>query len=285
MKLLGFVVKQPGKNDELIQIHASKVTVGSGAHCDIRLPLEAASWEQFVVTQEGDGIVGRAISKDRPTVFDDSREREVALAEGSIVTVDTIQIVLQSVSVADDAARKRKPTPMRKLALVMSIGIVFAGLFVLKTATARNAVAQPPVPSPLRAPITECFERDDAHALAEQKLELARSKRQRFQFYAHDGVDAVALFETAAACMTASGDKAGADQATKQAAEMRRIIEDDFRASRVRLDRALVREDARTALAQVKFERELLYGREDCEDYIAWLAVLQSKLEAMISSE
>ena len=109
--------------------------------------------------------------------------------------------------------------------------------------------------------------------------------RERFRFYPREGVVSLALYQTAAVCFTDAQDLARAEQARAEAVEVERDIRDEFHASRVRLERALVRKDGRTALGQVKFQREILKGNVKAEAYVTWLALLQSKLETILASE
>jgi len=283
MKTLVFVVQEPRRPDLVVEVQSERVLLGSGAHCDIRLPLEAAAWEHVVVTQESGSVVARVVPKDVTATFDGDARREAELAPGATIRIDTVVVILRDITNAE--VKKAKANPLRTAAMGASLLVAAAALFVLKNASAGGTPPPPNAPDPTTRVAPGCPEKQGALPLAHQKLALARSKRERFRFYPRDGVDAVASYQTATSCFDAAADHASADMARDEASTLQREIRDDFHASRVRLERALVRKDARTALAETKFQRELLVGTPDSDAYLTWLALLQSKLESIVSKE
>lgn len=283
MKTLTFVVQEPRRADVVIDVQADRVLLGSGAHCDIRLPLESAAWEHVVVTIENDCVIARVIPSDGTAFFDGEAKREHELQPGNVVRIDSVAIVLREYAEKD--AKIEKKSPLRSLVLFAGLMVAAAALLVLKNASANGTPPPPPAPDPVGRSDGVCPEKQGALPLAHQKLALARSMRERFRFYPREGAVSVSLYQMAAACFTDAREPARAEQALSEASDVQREVRDEFHASRVRLERALVRKDGRTALAQVKLQREILTGNTQADAYVTWLALLQSKLEAIVASE
>lgn len=282
MKTLTFVIRTPRQAAQTLDIASERILLGSGAHCDIRLPLESAEWEHAVVTQEDGRIVLRVVGAS-PMALDGESCREGELREGSTLRLDTTNIQLTRVAVEEVKKEKASGGPIT--AGIAALLVMGAALFVLKTASAGTSDLAPPAPDPIETFTGSCPERQAAIPLAHEKLSLARAKRERFRFYPHDGVEGVRYFRAAAACFDDGKARGEAEMARNEAAALAADVRDAFHSSRVRLERALVRKDARTALAEVKLQRQLLAERTDAEGYCRWLALLQSKLEALASKE
>ena len=283
MKMLTFVVQEPRRAELVIEVLADRILLGSGAHCDIKLPLEGAAWEHVVVTQEGGSVVARVVPNDMTAVFDGEARREAHLVAGSSMKIDAVVVFLRDITSTE--VKKKRVSPLRTFVMVVGGLAAAAAIFVLRSASANGTPPAPRAPDPIGHETAVCPEKQGALPLAHQKLALARTKRERFRFYPRDGVDAVAHYEAAAACFEAAKDHARGEGTLEEAKSLQTAVRDDFHASRVRLERALVRKDARTALAQVKFQRELLQGSADADAYVTWLAVLQSKLEVIVARE
>jgi len=283
MKTLVFVVQEPRRPELVVEVQAERVLLGSGAHCDIRLPLEAAAWEHVVVTQEGDSVVARVVPSDGTAFFNGEARRETDLVAGATIRVEGVMVTLRDINLNE--VKKEKTNPLRVVALLVGGFVAFAAILILKNASAAGTPPPPSAPDPVSRAASVCPEKQGALPLAHQKLTLARSKRERFRFYPKDGVEAVTHYGTARACFEAANDRADAALARDEATILQHAIREDFHASRVRLERALVRKDAYTALAQVKFQRELLAGTTDGDAYLTWLALLQSKLESIIAQD
>lgn len=283
MRTLTFAIREPRRPEQVLDVTEERILVGSGAHCDLRLPVESAAWEHIVITEEEGDIVARVISASQTTTFDGSAAREATLRVGSTMIVGGVVVELRHVA-GEVVVAPKGTSPLAKVMLVGTACIAVLGAVVLGKARAAGREATwPEPPDPLPSPVTACPEKQGATPLAFQKAELARAKRQRFRFYPRDGVEAVVLFETAAACFAATGDSANASDARESARVLAAELREALHVSSVRLERAVVRKDAATALAQTKFQRDLLFGREGADPYLAWLALLQSKLEAASS--
>jgi len=280
-----FEIRYETGKSERIDVDGERILVGSGAHCDLRLAPEVAAWEHLVITCEAEGVVARVLPKDGTATVDGGAMqggRRVQLADGSRIGIGEAMLVYRAR--ATDASKKRKRSP--SFALLIGLLFVPAALFVAAHARSDSGWGPPSnVPSPLGETKRDCpaETREQAMALAKEKQASAQAKRMRWKFHTRDGVESVVLFEQVAACYAAAGDPEDAQQATQLAQAMRAGVLQEFQVYRVRLERALQRDDAKVALAQIKFLREMLFTKDIDDEYVRWLTIMQRKLEARVS--
>ena len=279
-----FEIRYETGKAERIEVEGDRILLGSGAHCDLRLAPEVAAWEHVVLTAEGEGMVARLIAKGAPATVDGKSFRQAHLADGSRIRIGEIELIYRTSAAARSSKRKRAPS----FALLLAVLFVPAVLFVAAHARSNDAFGPPDkVPAPLGDVTTQCpaETREQALALAREKDASAQAKRQRWKFHTRDGVEAVVLFEVGAACHLAGGDAEGAASSGLLARAMRAGVLQEFQVYRVRLERALDRNDARVALAQIKYLRDMLFTRDIDDEYVRWLTIMQRKLEAKVSRE
>lgn len=279
-----FEIKYETGKTARMEVEGDRILIGSGAHCDLRLAPEMSAWEHVVLTAEGDGMVARLLARASNATIDGESFRQARLVDGARIRIGEIEIVYR-MSVASNAAKRRK-TP--RFAILLAGLFVPAVLFVAAHARSNEGFGPPDkVPPPLGDAVTHCpaETREQAQALAREKDASAQAKRQRWKFHTRDGVEAVVLFEMAAACHSAGGDGEGAAASGLLARAMRAGVLQEFQVYRVRLERALKRDDSKVALAQIKFLREMLFARDIDDDYVRWLTLMQRKLEAKVSRE
>ncbi len=280
-----FEIRYETGKTERIDVDGDRILIGSGAHCDLRLAPEVASWEHVVITFEGGSAVARVLPKEAHARFDGTAVhagRPVMLADGSRIGIGEAMLVYRTR--AADGSTKKKKGP--SFALLIGLLFVPAALFVAAHARSDNGWGPPAnVPSPLGEVRRDCpaETREQALALAREKQASAQAKRQRWKFHTRDGVESVVLYEQVAACYAAAGDPEDAQQATALAQAMRAGVLQEFQVYRVRLERALQRDDAKVALAQIKFLREMLFTKDIDDEYVRWLTIMQRKLEARVS--
>lgn len=270
---------------ETVVIDDDRVLVGSGAHCDIRLAPEIGAFEHLVLTAEESGFVARVIAKGGRATVDGAPFRTVVMTDGAMLAIGDVRLVYRECVAVDRFAGGARKKKSRFLALFAAVFVPLATFVALHSGNA--AAFGPPsnVPSPLAEPLKACpaETREQAAALAREKEIVAQAKRQRWKFYTRDGVEAVMLFEVASACHTAAGNVEGAKASALLATAMRAGVLQEFQVYRVRLERAIERNDARVALAQIHFLRDMLYSRDIEDDYVRWLTIMQRKLEAKAS--
>jgi hypothetical protein len=118
-----------------------------------------------------------------------------------------------------------------------------------------------------------------AAAFAGEQLELAASQRERRPFHASDGVLAVSTYRVAAACWTAAGDAARAEEARRAAGKLERELDESYRTHRVRLEHALSIENYLVARKEIRALLDLTNGQSG--EYVSWLASTGRRLELL----
>ena len=98
MKALKFVVRYPdGRSDEFA-IDADRVLIGSGAHCEIRLPVDQAAMEHVAISMAGAAPLAEARAFQPPPTLNGSPFQRAPLLPDAVIGVGQVAI---TVSVQD----------------------------------------------------------------------------------------------------------------------------------------------------------------------------------------
>lgn len=167
-----------------------------------------------------------------------------------------------------------------RIYLILVFGAV--GLATIYAARRRpdDATAKAPLAPTLWAAAAEgCPQRsrNEAEALAAERLRLAIAKHERSPFHPEDGVAAVSLYQAAEACFRAAGRTAEASDASAVAEQLKEQMDDQFRAHRLRLQRALALE--RWLWAERESAICLSFLSSSSGEYAAWLSNLRRKIQ------
>ena len=171
--------------------------------------------------------------------------------------------------------RRRLAGPARKLVLLGACAWL-AGR-VMGEPPMRTPRTHAPAPALFAGPPPGCpGSATDARARAREAADAAAAKEERYPFSPRDGVAAAELWQLAAACRAAAGQPR--DAADAHAAHDRLVarVEDDYRAHRLALERALDRRDDAAALREDRLLADLLHGRDG--EYAGWLVRLDHVL-------
>lgn len=286
MRTLKFQIRlQTGQVDQL-SMEAERALIGSGAHCEIRLPVDQARVEHVLIELGPAGIFARALNFDPPPTINNIPFQQAPLPPGSVLGVGGCQIAVELADSAPNSTStgaKKKTSPMMYIALAI---IVPAGMYtILAEDPVETQKASPKqAPDLWQAPVAACpFAGGQALAFAREKMAVADAKRERRPFHVQDGVQAVPTYEAAGVCFRAGGDNASGTLAEESAKFLRRDIMDDFRTRRVRLDHALVVEDYVSAQKEVRVLLQFTEGKSG--DYVTWLSTLDRKLKLKIGAK
>ncbi|HTU63416.1 MAG TPA: FHA domain-containing protein, partial [Polyangiales bacterium] len=66
--------------------------IGSGSHCDVRLPPEEAASEQLLIELRGERVYVRALTQDGALRVDNARFEEGELASGAQLSLGELQL-------------------------------------------------------------------------------------------------------------------------------------------------------------------------------------------------
>jgi hypothetical protein len=287
MRALKFQTRLPTGQIEQLSIESERVLIGSGAHCEIRLPLAEARVEHVLVELGPAGVFARALSFEPPPTINNVPFTQAPLPPGALLGVSGTQIYIEILEGAAAGAAqqlKKKSNPIILIALLLMLpgaGLLFFG----DDEALRGPEPPRPQPPELWLPATgQCPQPDRAAALgfARERMAIADAKRERRPFHVQDGVSAVPTYEVAAACFRAGGDPTSGNLADESAKYLRREMTDDFRMRRVRLDHALATEDYVSAQKEVRVLLQFVEGKSG--EYVTWLSNLERKLKLKVGS-
>lgn len=286
MSLMRFRIEHPNGAVENLVVEGDRALIGSAAHCELRLPLQAAQPEHVELRQQLGSIWAKSLSFQPPPLLNDASFGEAPVATGSSLRVGPIRIWVSLDEQGADGVRVK--SSQRKTSPVVLVGgpLMMIGLLsvVLRDIGGTSISRGPPEAPPALwgDPVTACPRPDprQATALASEKLILARSKRERRPFSARDGVAAVPLFEEAEACFRTAGDAEMATNAKEAAQRLRTEINLDYRTHQVRLDHALSIEDWATAFREMEALLALTEGKSGA--YVSWLSIQHRALRIQI---
>jgi hypothetical protein len=220
-------------------VDAERATVGSGAHCEVRLPPEVVAREQLLLTVANGALRFEERTREVSVVL-----RGARVAQGVLGPADELQIgsVKLSACVVSLTSERRR-FPLEALAVIPAALVVALALTFSPKAEAAD---RPPTAPPLFADTAAaCPAKDPAEAghVALQRRALAVAKRERGPFAVRDSVEAVTQFGVAAACARLAGDDAKASEDAASAEALRRKVEDEYLTRRTRLEHAFLEGD------------------------------------------
>jgi len=289
--LLTFVVRDEGtgKRTELT-VDSELARVGSGAHCEIRLPIEQAAIEQLRVEVRSGAVFAETRAVQPPTLLNGSPFTQGRLLPDSVLEVGSLKLSVvarRATHVANQAA-VAKSSRSKFVYVLGAVGfpLGFWALWVTEPNAASQETAPVPAPELFAQAVSTCKETspDAARALALLDLARASSAHERAPFDAAEGVSAVALYARAAACFRAAGDEEAASAATLSADALKRDMTQDFRLHQVRLEWAQATEHFDAARTEISYLSSFVAGLSDRE-YANWLSTLDRRIQLKFTAK
>ena len=287
MRLLRFQIRLPTGQVDQLNIEGERVLIGSGAHCEIRLPLDQARLEHVLIELGPAGVFARAMNFEPAPTINNIPFTQAPLPPESVLGINQTQIY---VAAGDGAGgpvsgqqQKKKTSPVTLIAVLLMLP---AGLYlILGDEGAASGPKMPKEPPDLWGPpIVACPQAGPpALAMGRERLAVADGKRERRPFHVQDGVQAVPLYEVAGACFRAGGEQPYAAYSDETARVLRVEINSDYRTQRVRLEHALNVEDWQGALKGARTLLQYVDGKQG--DYVAWLTQLERRLRVKVSEK
>ncbi|MBK6464545.1 MAG: hypothetical protein IPF92_26605 [Myxococcales bacterium] len=284
MRVLRFQIRLPTGQIEQLNIESERVLIGSGAHCEIRLPLDQAAVEHLLIELGPAGVFAKALNFQPSPTINNVPFMQSPLPPDAVLGVNQTQI---AVAIADSAGlggqtqqKKKGQSPLAFIGLALMLPA--AGyLFLAPDEATGPVLGKKEAPVLWGPPIAACpVSGAQGLARAQERMAIADAKRERRPFHVADGVHAVPLFEEAAACYRVGGDAVSAGIADQAARAMRAELNDDYRTQQVRLDHALSVEDWALAQRQVRILQQFTSGKTG--EYVTWLSNLDRKLKLKI---
>lgn len=287
-----------GKFDEFFT-EWPQVLVGSGAHCEIRLRDAGVRAEHVVFRETPAGWTATARCLDPPPTLDG-----VVFSQAAIVGACTLQVSRTRIEVApasapsDGSPRPRERGQSVRFAVYGAFAALGLGVMLAGHRHGSDLAAEPSIVPALWTPeVASCPQTttEEARASGTARLGRAVAKQERSPFYPEDGVAAVPLYHTAAACFRTADMLDQAASADGDADRLQRRMTDEFRLHRTRLLRALADREWTSAIRESDTLLSFLSSRAAAADvravvdrqpgsaarrgeYVSWLSNLHRKL-------
>ena len=288
MGLLKFDIRYPNGHRDLTVVEGERALIGSASHCEVRLPMDQAAYEHLVIEVSAGTVRAEARASQPPATINGMPLTTSAVTPDAMLGAGNVRIF---VHYEDDARAgeahvnkdKSDSSPLVRIAALVMLPL--AGYMLLSDPEEDfgDVPAQDPPLFSTQAAV--CNQADPRQALvaAKDKQDQAFGKRERMPFAAKDGITAVDLFDTAAACFQLGGDVPEAEQAKEAAQQLRETLIRDFRTRRLRLTRMLAVEDYELAAHDVQALQALTQGKSG--PFVNWLAGVKRQLAAKSSTE
>ena len=139
MRVLRFQIRLPTGQIDSINIEGERVLIGSGAHCEIRLPLDQAAVEHVLIELGPAGVFARALNFQPSPMINNVPFMQSPLPPEAVLGVNQTQIavaVADSAGLGGQAQQKKKgqsPVALIGLALILKMAGVTnlaAGLMI-----------------------------------------------------------------------------------------------------------------------------------------------------------
>lgn len=288
MRVLKFQIRLPSGQVDQLNVEAERVLIGSGAHCEIRLPVDQARVEHVLIELGAAGVFARALSFEPPPMINNIPIQQAPLPPGAVLGVGGCQIYVELIEGGANAGaaqkKQQKSNPIMLVALIAMLGL--GGYMFLFADQAFDTTPPAPreYPELWDGPVTTCpyTEPSQAGAYARERMAVADAKRERRPFHVQSGIQAVPIYEQAGACFRVSRDAASANLADESAKFLRRDIVSDYRTRRVRLKHMMDIEDDVAAQREVRTLLQFTEGKTG--EYVTWLQNLERKLKLKVGA-
>jgi hypothetical protein len=279
-------IRGPAGPMPALTVQHNRLVIGSGAHCEVQLPVEHAAVEHVELTIVSGRVYARARVFDPAPTIGGSPFVQTFVEPGVAIGLGPFRIVATPIAVNVVGEGGGKTSAMRS---PVAIGIVLLTVLLLAAGVLKRGGGAPPAvaaaPELWSAPLTACPQSAPAQALAlaAEREAVAEGKRERRPFHVQDGVAAVSLFETASACFGVGGNADASDAAARAAKVLRAKVQEDYHAHQVRLEHALLVNDSVVAQREVKVLRAFTEAASG--PYVEWLSNLDRRLQLEASKE
>jgi hypothetical protein len=280
MSLIQFDIRHPNGQRESTVVDGQRALIGSGSHCDVRLPMDQAAYEHVRIEVIGDTLRAEAVAENPPATIDGMPLTASTLTRESVLGIGRVRVFVNHVADLLEGTNVKSANKQSSPLVQVGLLVGFAVAAYLLLAEQDTAIAPPPAQAPKlfaeAAPSCAGKNPIEAVAYAQEQLDLANGKRERMPFFVTDGVEAVGLYKLAAACFKLGGVKSQSEEADEAASSLRKSLSDDFRARQLRLTYSLKVGDYALAKQDVLVLRGLTKGQQG--KYVEWLRTADKQL-------
>ena len=278
----------PDGTRQRLTVDAATALIGSGSHCEIRLPPEDAAVEQLRLSLDAAGVFAQVRSLDRTVTVNGVPFVEGRLLPGSLLSIGRVELTVAVTETQISRGQTQKKDPGKTAIYALgALGFPLGFYLILSQRDPGSALPSEVEPPPLfaAASATPCpdAERGAAMAIAAEERRRAETARERAPFSGQDAVNAVVAFRRSAACFSLAESTDQAQDSLRQADALERDVQTEFHVHRVRLERALATksyEDARTEVRLL-----LSYIGRHGGNYASWLLSLDRQIELKFSGK
>lgn len=283
MGILKFDIRYATGHREVTVVEGERAVIGSASHCDVRLPMDQAAYEHLIVEVSGGTVKAEARATQPPATINGMPLTSSVVAPDAALGCGNVRIfVAYATDAADGDAvvskEKKESSPIVRVAALVAIPIAGYMLLLDPDEGFNPPPAEDPVLFSAAAATCPHATTDQAIVAGEEKFDQAVGKRERTPFSPAEGLAAVVLYETAAACLTLGHRTDQAQDAVEAAQQLRQVITRDMRTRRLRLTRMLQVEDYQLAERDVKALEALTKGKTG--PFVNWLASVRNELNA-----
>lgn len=288
MGVIQFDIRHPNGQREAAIIEGERALIGSGAHCDVRLPMDQAAYEHILIEVIGGSVRADAKASQPPATLNNMPLQSSAVAPDAVLGVGNVRLFVAWVPEIGGGAqiggagaaqkKKKEDNP----AVILGLVAVFAVVAYFLMSEEEAAFAPPPEQTPelfSNEPVS-CPRADVVQAVAygQEQMDLANGKRERMPFSVTDGVEAVKLYDVAASCFRLGQVASSAADAEEAGRTLRDDLNNDFRARRFRLAYTLKVQDYPLARDDLKVLLAMTRGKKG--PFVDWLTMTLKQLPA-----
>jgi len=289
VSILEISVRYPDGTRQKLTVDSPTALVGSGSHCEIRLPPEDAAVEQLRLSNDAAGVFGQVRSLERSVTLNGVPFVEGRLLPGSVLALGRVELtvsVIETLVARGQTKQKRDSSRSASYALGI-LGFPLGFYLLLSQQNSEAALPNEVQPPPLFAAANsvQCpeSEHDAALAVATEERRRAETARERAPFSGQDAVNAVAAFRRSAACFAIADSGERSSDSVRQADALERDVQTEFHVHRVRLERALATKSYEEARTEVRLLLSYIGRRSGA--YANWLLSLDRQIELKFSGK
>jgi hypothetical protein len=270
-------VSVPGEPDRHYPID-TRAIVGKGSTADVSLDgVSGVLGQHFRVKLGPNDVDVRLAPGGRPLTYEGRPFAGGPVPYGSDFYLDRVRFRIAKPK--QDGNKKTVPLLIACAVVVVGVGLSF--VFDNSDAEPDAAVGEADVVLFPEAPPCPATDPAGAARKAESLEKAAQTKRERYRYAAHDGLDAGRLFAQASKCYAAAGDVANRERVDQDGQAWRARISDEFRAAQLRLQTAMRNNQYEVALGAVISMRRMLAG--ETMPYANWLLAKQRQINSDIA--
>jgi hypothetical protein len=130
VSFLRFQIRHPTGQVEHLNVEGERVLIGSGAHCEIRLPIDQSAVESVLVQRSAGGVFAQALSFEPPPTINNTPFSQAPLQPESALGIGPVQIYVTLSDTAQGEAviakKKQATSPVTLvLAAVCALGAAY----------------------------------------------------------------------------------------------------------------------------------------------------------------